>query len=181
MCVQWHLECLECEVWWGGSPASDGRSRYSNWLVPRGQSAVGVLSLHWRKVRGQLPLELFFPPLAQQGSSRLHESRKIKAEVFSGLFKRAEWKLSLCTRARKVEKRWKLVHDHSWQNELLIWKYLNPEATSLLVLVCKANDSQWQDAIVNFYWEIAYIIYTSYMFETNVITGSVMTWINEVS
>lgn len=64
------------------SHAPDGRSRFSDWLVPGGRSAVGVLSVFWRKVEGQLPPELSFPPLARRGSSSSDESYKVKTEPF---------------------------------------------------------------------------------------------------
>ena len=62
--------------------APDGRSRFSDWLVPGGRSAVGVLSLLWRKVEGQLPPELHFPLLARRGSSSLDESHEVKTRLF---------------------------------------------------------------------------------------------------
>lgn len=75
----WEVE-RRSEVLRGHAP--DGRSRFSNWLVPGGRSAVGVLSLLWRKVEGQLPPELSFPALARRGSSSLDESNEVKAKPF---------------------------------------------------------------------------------------------------
>lgn len=66
--------------------APDGRSRFSDWLVPGGRRAVGVLSLLWRKVKGQLPLALSFLPFAQQGSSSLDESHEVRTKLLFLLF-----------------------------------------------------------------------------------------------